>query len=457
MESPGDEQPLASGIVQEISILHLFGEGIRSTDVVELSFDAARGVSGRSKGSDPSLTLPPLSLTVLPSLLFEVVLELSFAPAPDVRDTYIYTQLYYQLEGAAGFSEDFAISRKLAPGDRFQMLHFRFRAPCKSRLVRLRLDPSNVPGSFVISSAKLIVMKCEKKKRSEPSFTPVCISNYGRTGSTLLMKLLSLHPMVMCVREHPYELNIISYFLKFARLVRKAPFAGKQADLMENIWGESLCSPVGFQQWLDNDVFSKYYSMFLSTYLPDFLSLCDVSRFETAPFYIEKLPGYFMEDFTAVFPNGKIILLFRDPHKTYLSIKKFESKNEYKAWSWGKANDLELISAMMSFFAAQIQCYTNDPEQRIYLPVRYEDIVASPRGTMEKICTFIGLPFSEFFAGEVAGYFSSAPSTREFQQHQTSGGIQESRTSSWEKIPEVEKNLFYRCRKIFDTLGYPMP
>ena len=41
---------------------------------------------------------------------------------------------------------------------------------------------------------------------------PILINGAGRSGSTLLMQYLSLHPAVVVARMHPYEIKLVSYY-----------------------------------------------------------------------------------------------------------------------------------------------------------------------------------------------------------------------------------------------------
>ena len=49
------------------------------------------------------------------------------------------------------------------------------------------------------------------------------VDGHGRTGTTLLMKLLYLHKNITCVKDYPHEAFILSYFMKIYDLFKYSP------------------------------------------------------------------------------------------------------------------------------------------------------------------------------------------------------------------------------------------
>lgn len=87
-----------NGLVMENSILHLFQVSKTSNDIIEFSIDERNIVRGISIGNDPAITLPPMSIIALPSVIFTVVMQISYIPASGSEDIYLYSQLFYRDE-----------------------------------------------------------------------------------------------------------------------------------------------------------------------------------------------------------------------------------------------------------------------------------------------------------------------------------------------------------------------
>ncbi len=55
----------------------------------------------------------------------------------------------------------------------------------------------------------------------EPRFQPLLVTSLGRTGTTLLMSLLTAHPAIVAHRTYPYEIYPARYWLHLLRVLAK--------------------------------------------------------------------------------------------------------------------------------------------------------------------------------------------------------------------------------------------
>lgn len=155
----------------------------------------------------------------------------------------------------------------------------------------------------------------------------------------------------------------------------------------------------------------------------------------------DKTPNYIghMPLLKRHYPEAKFITIFRDPRDQVLSVKKTWNKPvalatekwEREAEQWDRARE----------------AFPGD-----LLTVRYEDLLASPRETSERICGFLGAPFHESML--------QAESHEPFGEAKGMIGIQKSNTGKYQekwsprRIRLVEELSFNGLQKLEYPIHY---
>lgn len=112
----------------------------------------------------------------------------------------------------------------------------------------------------------------------------------------------------------------------------------------------------------------------------------EVARLENknVKFLGDKSPNYIFEMnlLMGFYPNAKFIHIVRDPRDYALSMKKTWNKNMYRAaYRWSEAmSRLYRISQKKE-------------ERRRIVEIKYEDLIQSPKNTLQSVCKFLGLEF----------------------------------------------------------------
>lgn len=236
---------------------------------------------------------------------------------------------------------------------------------------------------------------------------PVFVAGPGRSGTTLLVRLLSLHPDLAWFSgwsarfpSRPavallHRLNDWPTLERRARGWPKWPRAAEAYDCWDwcfpgfssarSDWGREKADPEGAER-LRRIVAGH-------------------ERWHGKPRFMTKYTGWPRIDFLrAIFPDPRVVWIDRDPRAVALSY--------LKQWWWFK-NRPEALAAMtmderIDFYAERYlefwrarRRFRAGPD---YLLVRYEDLVADPVSEMERVCRDVGLPWSGSLARSVQTY-----------------------------------------------------
>jgi hypothetical protein len=210
--------------------------------------------------------------------------------------------------------------------------------------------------------------------------SPILIGCSGSSGSTLLASLLASHPDIFCGPE-------LSFFSKhqmysgFDRVKEMLP------RWMQS--GLQSFGPMKDSRFLsDSDQYSLSCSDILNclpsaTDLPSFcekiFSRCLQATHKSV--LIEKTPAncYCFRLFLETFPDGKVIHIVRDGRDVVASLTKRHYTPYLAAARW------------ICDVSAGLSCSENP---RCY-ELRYEDLVTRPEETLNGLCSFVGVSYSD--------------------------------------------------------------
>lgn len=203
---------------------------------------------------------------------------------------------------------------------------------------------------------------------------PIFIVGCPRSGTALLRNLLRAHPNL----SFPGE----SHFIP--RLYRGFGDPKNDADarrLATAILGVHWVQEWGLDVTPDDFADCRSYRAVVSRLFDTW------ARQEQKPRWGDKTPHYVTEIPTLleIFPDAKILHIYRDGRDVALSWLRvrFEPRNVYQAARLWK----RYVSVAREAGGAL--------PPGTYLEVRYESVLTDTRATMERVCRFLGEPFSE--------------------------------------------------------------
>jgi len=174
----------------------------------------------------------------------------------------------------------------------------------------------------------------------------------------------------------------------------------------------------------------------------------------------EKTPAHihYVSTLFEWFPNSKVIHMFRDPRAVYVSEKrKYETKKKLSlsgkiVRSTGLLYELySSLDIILSWLAIiKLHHHYQQRYQDRYIWLRYEDLVAEPRPTLEQVCDFLEIDFIEAMLQQTvvnSSFVSQGEQVR---------GFDTNALERWRQNvhPVVERWFALWCKKQLLEFGY---
>ncbi|HEY6836884.1 MAG TPA: sulfotransferase [Gaiellaceae bacterium] len=248
-----------------------------------------------------------------------------------------------------------------------------------------------------------------------PGLRPLLLTSLGRTGTTLLMGLLSAHPEIVADRNFPYEVFPARYWLHLLRVLSDPADHADSShpsdfsqDLVKIGSNPFHTSPVTNEPALADLLGHRYVerlARFCRDSIDDFYTaLAGLQGKASAAFFAEKFqPDHVPRIARDLYPEAKEVFLVRDFRDLICSVlafnekrgtldfgrERFESDEEYVGWVRLGAD--RLVNAWKS------------REATSHL-VRYEDLATRPAETIDGVLEYLGVDRSlEIVDGIVQG------------------------------------------------------
>jgi hypothetical protein len=209
---------------------------------------------------------------------------------------------------------------------------------------------------------------------------PVFIAGRGRSGTSLLSRLFDGHPQLFCAPGECRIFTEIAPRLRVDRdpvaaasaIVDRFPLPGRPAD-------PEMATRVSNLDPQAPDLPRALFRLGLERWSRTVDPGEAVAFLEKTPKTEEHLPAVF-----AAFPEARILYAVRDPRAVYVSNRRspaFRQDAAFIARQWVRS-----LACVADRIAGS---------DRAVRMVRFEDLVTRPRPTMEGLCEYLGLDWSD--------------------------------------------------------------
>jgi hypothetical protein len=264
------------------------------------------------------------------------------------------------------------------------------------RAVLERGDRASI-GSIVAERAPLTTSFMPRRQ-------PIMITTFGRTGSMLLMRLLSSHPAVLSYKPHRFEQRIVSYWIDMLlTLASPASFlrgVAPQAGVEDAMWWIGTGAPPPWplrdepvQEWLGGEAVEALAVVAQQRIDALYEQIAATTGGSDEPFFAEKSNLRVSSVVAELYPNGRELFLVRDFRDMVCSVFAFNEKRGVTGF--GRANadtDMEYVQRLGDWAAALVRAWERR-RGRAHL-VRYEDLVLDPERALAGVLDHVGVDSS---------------------------------------------------------------
>ena len=200
--------------------------------------------------------------------------------------------------------------------------------------------------------------------------SPIFLFSLPRSGSTLLQRILNIHPEINSVAE-PWVLLPFIYSLKESGTVTEYNHKVMNSainDFINNLPNKS-------------DDYYKALRQFITT-------LYEKQCVDGEKYFLDKTPRYYniIPEIAKIFPNAKFIFLFRNPIHVMSSI--------INTWNHGRLKNLYFFKRDLEVGPVALSEGYHLLKDRAYA-VRYEELVVNPVLVIKDLCRYLEIGFDK--------------------------------------------------------------
>jgi hypothetical protein len=301
----------------------------------------------------------------------------------------------------------------------------------------------------------------------EPRLQPLIVNSFGRTGTTLLMRMLAAHPGVVAYDRPPYEVRGGKYWLHVLKTLaaptdpRKRVGAPMEFHLEPLAVGGNPFYSAAFAAWPDVEAWSG------STYIEELAAFCQRSidgwylvtataqdhAHESLVYFAEKhFPDAYPRLLRELYPGARELFLVRDFRDMIASMQAYNARKGSSDFGRDKAGSDEAWLAYLRQNFLVLRAAWRDRGEPGSL-VRYEELVRDPAATLPPLLTALGLDATPETVRRLIA--AAAPDAPELRGHGTAGSPEAS-IGRWrtDLAPELRLAVEETFGDLLQEFGY---
>jgi hypothetical protein len=227
----------------------------------------------------------------------------------------------------------------------------------------------------------------------EPRRQPILITTFGRTGSMLLMRLLSSHPDVLSYRPHRFEQRIVGYWIEillglsdpasYLRAITPQADAPTPWPLHDE----------AVQEWLGGEAVEALAEICQQRIDALYETIATATGSTHERFFAEKSTPDVSSLAAELYPEGRELFLVRDFRDMVCSMLAFNEQRGVSGFGRaGADSDMEFVETLGAEATALARAWERRRE-RAHL-VRYEELVLDPARALAGLLDHVGVDSS---------------------------------------------------------------
>jgi hypothetical protein len=297
----------------------------------------------------------------------------------------------------------------------------------------------------------------------EPQRQPIMITTFGRSGSMLLMRLLSSHPDVLSFKPYRFEQRIASYWIDvLLTLSDPASYlrgVAPQAAVDERTWWLGGAAPMPWplrdsevQEWLGGEAVEALATTTQQRIDALYDRIATAAGATHERFFCEKSNLRVASVAAELYPHGRELFLVRDFRDMLCSVFAYNRKRG--ATGFGRAgagSDAEYVERVGGWVDSLARAWERRRD-RAHV-VRYEDLVLDPEPALGDVLEYVGVDSDAKTVRTMLDQL--AEDMPELREHPTSDSAQSS-IGRWRT--DMDSEVSAACERAFgpalELFGY---
>ena len=301
-----------------------------------------------------------------------------------------------------------------------------------------------------------------------PRLQPLIVNSFGRTGTTLLMRMLASHPQIVVYDRPPYEIRGSKYWMHALRVLgTPADGSSRIGAAMEfhedpraaggnPFYSSEFAAAQNVEAWSGSNYLAELLAFCQRSIDDWYLQTATAQGQPAAPlvFFAEKhFPDLFPRLLRDLYPGAREIFLVRDFRDMIASMLAYNARKGSGDFGRDRvATDDAWLDYLRQNFTVLRSAWHDrgEPESLI----RYEDLVGDPAGVLQRLLTWLDLDASQATIGQLV----TATVAPELQGHGSSTSAAASMGRWRSDLPlDMQVKVDERFSDLLQTFGYDAP